>query len=47
MSPALQAIIVFSASVLFVVALIVTIAVEIFEEHEVNAERRRLPISHR
>ena len=47
MSPALQVIIVFGASVLLVLGLIVTIVIEIFEEHEINVERRRLPVSHR
>ena len=46
MSPALQVIIVFGASVLLVLGLVLTIVVEIFEEHEINVERRRLPISH-
>jgi hypothetical protein len=46
MSPALQAIIVFAASVALVVGLLVAIVVQIFEEHEINVERRRLPVSH-
>jgi hypothetical protein len=46
MSPALQAIIVFAASVALVVGILVTIVVEILEEHGINEERRRLPISH-
>jgi len=46
MSPALQVIIVFGASVLLVVGLIVTIVVEIIEEHGINEERRRLPVAH-
>ena len=46
MSPALQVVIVFGASVLLVIGVILTIVVEIFEEHGINEERRRLPISH-
>jgi hypothetical protein len=46
MSPVLQVIIVFGASVLLVLGLIVAIVLEVYEEHEVNVERRRLPISH-
>ena len=46
MSPALQVIIVFGASVLLVVGLVVAIVLEIYEEHEINVERRRLPVSH-
>ena len=47
MSPALQVIVVLAASIALGVGLIVTIALEIFEEHEINVERRRLPVSHR
>ena len=46
MSPALQAILVFSISVLIVVGVLVTIALEVWAEHENNVERRRLPTAH-
>jgi hypothetical protein len=46
MSPALQVVIVFGASVLLVIGVILTIVLQIFEEHEINVERRRLPVSH-
>ena len=46
MSPALQVIIVFGASALFVIGLIVAILLEVYEEHEINVERRRLPTAH-
>ncbi len=46
MSPAMQVIIVLVASIALGLGLLVTIVLEIFEEHEINVERRRLPISH-
>ena len=46
MSPALQVIIVFGASALFVIGLLAAIVLGLWEEHEINVERRRLPTAH-
>ena len=43
MSPALQVIIVFGASALLVLGVLVYIVVEILEEHSVNEDLRRIP----